>query len=480
MLTYDLSENNGESLYLYIYECIRQDILNGNLESNYALPSKRAFASNLGVSNITVENAYAQLMAEGYIYSLPRKGFFVTPLSELTIGIQNPRKTSSSDANTSSAILTKNSMESDYDNEETIDLTGRALLPDAFPFSIWAKLTREILSSKQRELLTPPPSAGVHSLRGAIANYLRDFRDMAVAPEQIIIGAGTEYLYGLIMQLIGFDKIYGIENPGYSKIRKIYSSYDARWVPVDMDSNGINVESLLASKTQILHTSPSHHFPLGYVTPISRRRELINWLSDSDDRYIIEDDYDSEFRLNGKAIPTLKSIDTTGRIIYMNTFNKSLSSTIRISYMVLPPALLEQFNEQLSFYSCSVPTFEQYTLAEFLSRGYFEKHLNRMRTRYKKIKAALLSEIKNSPQLSRGIISQENGGLHFIFSIDNGLDDNYVLKKAKERGLKLASLSQYYLENSEGCVPTGSYIINYSSLTEEQIPTVVALLEEIL
>ena len=221
---------------------------------------------------------------------------------------------------------------------------------------------REIISEYETALLTNPPCGGIFSLRQAIAQHLKDFRGLDVSPEQIIIGAGTEYLYGLLIQLLGYDKVYGIENPGYLKIHKIYQSNGVKSVPIELDKHGMDMNSLSQSGADIIHLSPSHHFPTGIVTPISRRYELLGWASKKDSRYIIEDDYDSEFRLNGKPIPTLKSVDVMNKVIYMNTFTKSLASTIRISYMVLPTHLANHFYQEMNFYSCTVSNFEQYTL----------------------------------------------------------------------------------------------------------------------
>ena len=252
-----------------------------------------------------------------------------------------------------------------------------------FPFSVWAKLVREMVSGESATLLQPPPVGGIPELRKAIADHLYAFRGIGVSPEQIIIGAGTEYLYGLLIQLFGNTAIYAIEDPGYAKISKIYESHGVRVRHIPMDENGIRTEVLEASASDILHLSPSHHYPTGIVTSISRRYELLGWASKSEKRYIIEDDYDSEFRLLGRPIPALQSIDVMDKVIYMNTFSKSLSSTIRISYMVLPEKLLKMFYAKLGFYSCTVSNFEQYTLARFISGGYFEKHINRMRNYYR-------------------------------------------------------------------------------------------------
>ena len=195
---------------------------------------------------------------------------------------------------------------------------------------------------------------------------------MNVAPEQIIIGAGTEYLYGLLIQLLGFERTYAVENPGYDKISRIYRSHHVPCEPIAMDGQGVIIDELEKKKTDILHLSPSHHFPTGMIMPIGRRYELLGWASKSDSRYLIEDEYDSEFRFVGQQIPTLQSIDVLEKVIYMNTFSKTLASTIRISYMILPKHLMQRFYEKMSFYSCTVSTFEQYTLAKFIHDGYFE------------------------------------------------------------------------------------------------------------
>ena len=298
-----------------------------------------------------------------------------------------------------------------------------------------------------------------------------------MTPEQIIIGAGTEYLYGLLIQLFGQDKVYAVENPGYHKIAKIYENSRVKYCYIPISAKGIDALELESSGAQIVHLSPSHHFPTGIVTPIGTRYELLAWATRQPGRYIIEDDYDSEFRLSGKPIPTLQSIDQSERVIYMNTFTKSLSSTIRISYMVLPKHLLEQFAKRLSFYSCTVSNFEQYTLARFIEDRYFEKHINRMRTYYRKIRDELLDAIANSALATHCNIAEEDSGLHFLLHIDTSLPDDALSAKAKECGLHLSFLSEYYEKGSPN-IPAHTLIINYSGLTSEKIPQVITLLSK--
>ena len=374
MLTYSFVDIGSDSLYEHLYKCIKNDIIKGVLKVGDKLPSKRNFAKNLNISTITVENAYAQLMSEGYIYSIPKKGFFVCDIAKNLIDNEATIKTNYKSDNKG------------FINDSRYyfaDFLSNRTSKDNFPFSIWAKLMREVISEKNDELLVSSPGGGILELREAIADYLWQFRGMKVSPNQIIVGAGTEYLYGLLIQLFGRDKIFAVEDPGYKKISQIYKSNGIKCEFVPLDDEGISVKELEDREADIIHISPSHHYPTGKVMPISRRYEILGWASKSDSRYIIEDDYDCEFRLLGKPIPSMESIDVMEKVIYMNTFTKSLASTIRISYMVLPKNLLETFYSKLGFYSCTVSNFEQYTLARFIKEGYFEKHINRMRNFYR-------------------------------------------------------------------------------------------------
>lgn len=463
MLTYSFADIGSDSLYHHLYQCIKNDILSGELSAQTKLPSKRSFAKNLGVSNITVENAYAQLQAEGYIYSIPKKGFYVGEVSDLTLpaGAHFP------------GLSEQNIGHKNY----IADFVSNRINPEQFPFSVWSKLLRETILNCHEELLEAPPWGGIRQLRSAISSHLKEFRNMDVSAEQIIIGAGTEYLYGLLIQLLGRDKVYAVENPGYHKIAKIYESNDVtcRFIPVD--KTGMDVGRLEDSGAQVAHISPAHHFPTGIVTPIGKRYELLGWATREEGRYIIEDDYDSEFRLTGKPIPTLQSIDQSERVIFVNTFTKSLASTIRISYMVLPWHLLEEFEKRLSFYSCTVSNFEQYTLARFIEEGYFEKHINRMRTYYRRIRDELMNAIRKSRLATCCKITEEDAGLHFLLHINTELSDEELLKRTDRAGIHLSGLSEYYYNLAQD-VTAHTFIINYSGLSTGEIQNVVKLFTE--
>ncbi len=479
MLTYSFNDRNGRSLYEYLYTCIKEDIISGKLLPDTKLPSKRDFARNHGISVVTVENAYGQLLAEGYVYSLPKKGFYV---SDINNNISRDIYPDTSKKHTSPDINNINIIPDAYYKESSdyINLVSSHTPHDNFPFSIWAKLMRHVLTYEADATLNVPPIGGVMQLRQAIANHLYEFRGITVNPEQIIIGAGTEYLYGLIVQLLGRNMTYGLENPSSKKIVNIYQSLGVNVSFLDIDEEGVIPDCAGLNSSQIIQISPSHHFPTGIVTSISRRYGLLQWANQSPDRYIIEDDYDSEFRLQGKPIPSLFSIDATNKVIYFNTFTKSLASTIRISYMVLPVPLLKRFTNTLGFYSCTVSNFEQYTLAHFIEDGYLDKHINRMRNHYRDIRNKLISELTESAIKDKIHIYEEDSGLHFLLKYDTDCTDEELKKRARSRGLMISFLSDYVINNSYNKAEYEHIaIVNYSGITNDYISKTAQLLVDI-
>ncbi len=453
MLTYSFEERGRESLYEFLYKKIREDILSSRLAPDEKLPSKRTLAKNLSISTITVENAYSQLMAEGYIYSVPKSGFYV---SHITGAAQKEKKPP------------QFYKEHTDEKEQSFfaDFSQNSVPHGSFPFVTWTRLMRETMAESPETLMANSPSEGIYELRRTIAEYLFQFRGMDVSPDRIIIGAGTEYLYGLIIQLLGREKTYALEEPGYQKIGKIYRSNGVATAHIPLDSKGVDISPLKESGADVLHISPSHHFPTGIVTPVSRRYELLTWAEEKEGRYIIEDDYDSEFRLTGKPLPTLQSIDTAQKVIYINTFSKSLTPTIRISYMVLPDSLADKYKSSLGFYSCTVPNFEQYTLSKFIGRGFFEKHINRMRNYYRSQRDMVMKSILSQPNYSNTEIREENAGLHFLLQVQTNLTDEELTRKAAEKGIKISCLSEY-CHNRENA-KEHTIVINYSGLPKEK------------
>ena len=446
MLTYELKKSPGVPLYEALYRCIRADILSGALAPGAKLPSKRALAANLKVSKITVEGAYDQLLAEGYLRSVEKVGYFVEatdhPIPTAHIPAPAPR-------NTDAPLL---------------DLTGGGTV--RFPFSVWSRLQRQVMLDYGQQLLHPLPNRGIDELRQAIADHLADFRGLHVDPEHILIGAGTDFLYNLLIQLLGRDKVYAVEEPGYGKIRKIYAAGGVTCISASMDSFGVRPEAL--EHAQVLHISPSHHFPTGLVTPVNRRQELLDWAAQAPDRYIIEDDYDSEFRFAAHPMPAMQSMDRRERVIYMNTFSRSLAPSIRISYMVLPGPLMAAFQETLGFYSCTVPSFEQYTLARFLEQGHFEKHINRMRKAYRATRNRLMELIADCPLSERLTIQEENAGLHFLLTVNTALSGEELVARCQAAGIRIQTLAGFYHQDCPHDAHR-TLVVNYAGLRDEDL-----------
>ena len=442
MLTYELKKSPGVPLYEALYRCIRGDILSGALRPGEKLPSKRALAENLEVSKITVEAAYSQLLSEGYICSKEKVGYFVETVERRNPVPAAPARRPKEDA----ACL--------------LDLTANGT--EQFPFSVWSRLQREVMLDFGEALLAPLPNRGVPELRQAIAGHLAAFRGMRVDPENILIGAGTDFLYNLLIQLLGREKIYAVEEPGYGKIRKIYAAGGVQTVSAAMDDRGVLPESL--GSADVLHISPSHHFPTGIVTPVSRRRELLDW-ANRGKKWIIEDDYDSEFRFDAHPVPAMQSLDDGGRVIYMNSFSKSLAPSIRISYMVLPGGLMAAFQQKLGFYSCTVPAFEQLTLTRFLDGGYFERHVSRMKKHYKARLQGLLALLAQPETARLCTARQAVAGLHFLLEFHTKERGQSLRAALGDAGLSAPLLSEFYLRKSpaeaERCA-----VVQYSGLTE--------------
>ena len=449
MLTYTLKKSPGVPLYEALYRCIRRDILTGILKPGEKLPSKRALSQHLEVSKITVETAYSQLLEEGYIRAKEKVGYFVE-LVELRETGKPGKKPAVREPEIPSSVGTQH-----------------------FPFSVWSRLQREVMLDYGERLLRPLPNRGVPELRQAISAHLADFRGMEVDPGCILIGAGTDFLYNLLIQLLGKEKIYAVEDPGYEKIRRIYAAGGVRSISAAMDEKGVRPDCL--GSAQVLHISPSHHFPTGLVTPLSRRMELLDWARKREG-WIIEDDYDSEFRFDAHPKPAMQSLDSS-RVIYMNSFSKSLAPSIRISYMVLPQGLMDSFQRNLGFYSCTVPSFEQYTLARFLSRGFFEKHINRMRKFYKSQRNTIISSLKAWEFADRVTIYEQDAGLHFILRVDTDLSDGQLRRALNSAGVQVRCLTDFYHERNHGDLHC--LVVNYSDFQQDTLPRALGALQSV-
>ena len=468
MLTYDLSQRDDTPLYEYLYELIAADIREGRLEANKKLPSKRALAKHLGVSLITVEGAFSQLVAEGYVRAVERKGYYVCDLIPAAAPVAAGTPASADWAESTAAKKAPAC---------TYDLRGGSL-SGAFPYDTWARSLREALSQESEAMLVGPQDPlGTLRLRRVLANYLHEFRGMSVSPDQIVIGAGAQYLYNMIIQLLGPQVQVAIENPGYPRLEQIYRVNRISVFHIPMDDQGIRVDLLAASGANLVHLTPSHQFPTGLVTSAPRRYELLSWASQDSARYIIEDDYDCEFRLAGKPIAPLQRLDAQGQVIYTNTFTKSLGSAFRIGYMVLPPALADRYERELGFYSCTVSAVDQLALARFIESGAYERHVNRMRTQYRALRDQLINALRASRLADRLSFAAQDSGIHFLLGVRSRCSGEELQRRAGEHGVAISCLQSFYQgkQAEEGAVRW--LVAGYSSLEPSQIASCVGALE---
>lgn len=460
MLTYTLEKEKGSSLYTALYTHIREDIRSGKLPAGSRLPSKRSLSANLGVSVVTVETAYAQLIAEGYAYARERSGVYVCAIGAPEQGQPEP------------PVFP----EEQEAQPPLYDLSGGSGKALPFPLSVWAKTMREVISSRGDALLHRVDYRGVRELREAIAAHLYRFRGMLVSPHQIIIGAGSEHLYGLLVQLLGRESPYAVEDPGYSRIRRVYEANALTLCHIPLDAGGMQETALRQSGARIAHLSPAHHYPTGIVMPIRRRRELLAWAWEEPGRWLIEDDYDSELRHRGKPLPPLFSLDRGQKVIYMSSFSQTIAPSLRISYACLPQPLLERWQQKLGFYSCAVPAFEQYTLAAFIASGSYEKHLNRLKKHYREKRIRILSLLRSSPLHGLCTVEEESAGTHFLLHLPALVPDPLLRQRARERGLDLRFLSDY----GRSPQAPGILIFNYASLDTDRLPAALQTLAELL
>ena len=461
MLTYHLDPQSKTPLYEQLYRAIRADIMSGALAGGARLPSKRKLAANLRVSQVTVETAYGQLLAEGYLVSEPRRGYFVqrqlaVPAAPSPAPAAAPPQSAPADG-------------CRYDFRTNIVDTG------CFPFSVWARLSRSVLSEYDDRLLRATDPCGAAELRVQIARYLHDFRGINVSPDNILVGAGSEYLMHLVIQLLGRERIYALENPGYRKLYQIFAANGAAVRPLPLDKSGLRADALTASDASVVYLTPSHHFPLGTVMPAARRMEILRWAA-AGDRYIIEDDYDSEFRYASRPIPALGELDRAGRVVYVNTFAKSLSPGLRIGYLVLPDALMARYRERFSLYSSTVPSFDQQTLAAFLRTGGFERHISRSRKLYQARRDALMAALDRELAALPHEVSRSEAGLHLLLHMRCGLRERELIERARDAGVRVYGLSAYYMPPVQP--PRATLVLGYAGLTAQQIDEAAALLRQ--
>lgn len=460
MLIIGLDSTKKEPLYEQIYIYIKEEIRTGALPFGSKLPSARRLAEHLDVSRNTIDLAYDQLVAEGYIESKPKRGFYVCQVEELA-RIDIPQE-----------------MEEDQteSKEERIpyDFSPVGVDMTQFPYNVWRKLLKETMIDDNSDLFQKGNFQGDLELRRAIMYYLRQSRGVHVHTSQIVVGSGMENLLFLLRQTFGEKKTVGIENPVYTNAHGILKELGFGICPISMDKEGLSVGELAQTDADLAYVTPAHQYPTGVVMPIGRRSQLIRWAKEKEGRYIIEDDYDSEFRYHGKPIPALQGIDQSDKVIYMGTFSKAIAPAIRISYMVLPKELIECYRKAGVKFSCSVSRIDQKVLTLFLSEGHFERHLNRMRNVYKEKHDLLLECLKAMKnQIS---ISGQGAGLHVI--VDFGIrDDAEFQRRLKNHGVKIYPMSSYYIE---GIPQREEYILGFTRMKKEDIIEGTRKIQEVL
>ncbi|MEK4297991.1 PLP-dependent aminotransferase family protein [Oceanobacillus sp. FSL W8-0428] len=454
LLSVHLDETISTPLYEQLYEFIKQEIVEERLPYGQKLPSKRKLANHLEVSQNTVETAFEQLVAEGYITSRPRKGFYVLAHGDLEF-VEHPIKKEDPKLEKEPAIL--------------FDFSPNKIDTEAFPFSQWRRLNRHVIDEVNHDLLLLGNPQGDKELREAIAHYVYHARGIDCDPDTIVVGAGIEVLMQQLLSLLPGSTIFGIEDPGYQLMVKLITHFGFLGRALDMGEEGVSIEAVRLLEPDYIYVTPSNHFPYGTVTSINRRNQLLQWVNEAENRFIIEDDYDSEFRYVGKTIPPMKKMDFNDRVIYLGSFSKSLIPSLRISYMILPKTLLEQYRSRLSFHHSTVSRIDQHVLAHFIQEGYFEKHLNRMRKIYRK-KFEFVQQLFETYKPSIQLLGEQSG-LHVVCEVRNGLTEEEIMKRAVQQRIKLYPISYYASKNVVVSHP--QFVIGFAGMKEREIEKAV-------
>lgn len=472
-----LDLKSGKTLYEQIYEYIREEIRAGRLLANEKLPSARFLAQDLQVSRTTVDMAYGQLVAEGYVVARPKRGYYVSALEDLY-----ELKTLSFVGEKPGEGQPVGSRKQQIDACR-YDFSPNVIDMSLFPYATWKKITRNILVDAKSHMFALGEPQGDAELRTTICRYLHGSRGVNCEPEQIIVGAGNDFLLLLLEKILGRHIHVAMENPTYVRAYKIFRSFAYPVSLVPVDEKGIRVDYLRKTDAQIAYVMPSHQYPTGVSMPIGRRMELLKWAAGQEGRYLIEDDYDSEFRYKGKPLPSLQASDTAGRVIYIGTFSKAIAPAIRISYMVLPYPLLERYRRECGFFSSSVSRIDQTILNEFIRDGYFERYLNKMRKHYRTKHDLLLNEIR--PLEKAFHVTGGNAGLHILLTDKKGRSEAVLEETARAQGVKTYRLGDFRLGETmdtvreKGFLTPATMILGYGGLSMEEIREGIGILKKV-
>lgn len=459
MLTIHLRHDIKEAFYEQIYKYIREEIKSGNLKKHDRLPSSRGLAAHLSVSRNTIDMAYMQLLSEGYIESIPKKGYYICELEQPFIN----------------EILEDDWIEEEKTKEYLVDFSPNGVDMENFPYNLWRKLTKEAMITDNSELFQSGDPQGELEFRKTIRLYLHQSRGVNCQENQILIGAGSDYLLLLLGMLLGSEKKIAFEAATYPQAFKVFQSLGFQSVNIPLDAYGMKVQDLEQSKCKIAYVTPSHQYPTGIVMPISRRLKLLAWANEKEDRYIIEDDYDSEFRYQGRPIPALQGNDIKGNVIYLGTFSKGIAPAIRVSYMVLPQSLYRKYKENLAFYSCTVSRIDQTVINRFMKEGHYERHLNKMRGIYRSKHDCLMQELKSFG--SHLQVLGESAGLHLLVRMKKEQSDQELAALAATEGIKVYPLSNY--ESSFSIYSDPVLLLGFARLSEEEIRKGISILKKV-
>ena len=456
-----LREQGSLPLYQQLYRQLRRDIQSGAIAPGQRLPSKRKLSQELGVSINTVEGAYTQLEAEGFVSASPRRGFFVLETGQL------PQQ--------SLPLPSVHPKQEPSPQTYAVDFSPSGMARQQFPFGVWRRLLRSCFNEYDDTLLLRTPQQGDPGLRQAVADYLYRARGVRCTPEQIVIGAGSDNLLFMLSYILPETFTLAVENPLYNHAHALFSRMGHGLSTVPVGPEGILLSALPQTDTALVYITPSHQYPLGFAMPIGQRTALLRWSSQGPGRYIIEDDYDSEFRYSSRPIPSLQSIDQQGRVIYLGTFSRSVAPALRISYMVLPPALLQLFREKYQGFSSTVSAFEQAVLREFMTSGHFETHVNRMRIYYRARRQCLVEALAPMGQALE--ILGEPAGHHLTLRVKSGASEAQLVEAARGAGVRVYPVSPYFLTE----VPPeyrSTVLLGFGGLSDQEIRRGASLLAE--
>ena len=467
-----LDPKSDKTLYEQIYEYIREEIRKGNLLQGERLPSTRFLSDYLQISRTTVDMAYGQLVAEGYLVARPKRGYFVST----TEGLYHMKMEAEREKEKPSLAQSKPACRYDF-SPTAIDMSH-------FPYATWKKITRNILVDARSHMFALGEPQGDLELRRTICRYLHGSRGVNCEPEQIIVGAGNDFLLLLLEKILGRHVHVAMENPTYIRAYKIFRSFAYPISLIPMDDKGIRVDELRKSDAQIAYVMPSHQYPTGISMPIGRRLELLQWAAEGQERYLIEDDYDSEFRYKGKPLPSLQASDRLGHVIYIGTFSKAIAPAIRVSYMVLPYPLLEKYRRECSFFSSTVSRIDQTILNEFIRDGYFERYLNKMRKEYRMKHDLLLGELKAFEK--DFAVSGGSAGLHVLLKDLRGRSEEILAQRAESEDVKVYCMSAFQMEEPDREIAgekkqksPATMILGYGGMSEEEIKEGILRLKKI-